>query len=133
MAIDYDALADEAKQLVEDAGREVTIVQYNDTPADSAQPWKGPADVRATPVASHNLFAVQLDIGTLRRLGMATFSDDLIKRSSKFYMLAPGADFTGDLSEAHEVNDESTTWRILGVDTFKPAGVVLVVYLAVAR
>lgn len=130
---DYTALAKTAKRLVDAAGRQVTFVQYNQAPSDSAKPWLGPSDPRETPEQSHLLKAVAVDVGTALRLGMATISEDLLRRTSQFFIVAPGPDFAGDLRAVHEVVDEATRWSVVNVQTLRPADVTLLHYVAVGR
>jgi hypothetical protein len=133
VAIDYAQLADVARELVEEAGREVTFIQYNETASDPSRPWRGAADPRVSVVQEHELPAVAVDVGTAKKLGMAVKDEDLLKRVSQFLVVAPGDGFSGDLRDVHEAIDEGTRWQVLAVDVLRPASVTLLYYVAVAR
>jgi hypothetical protein len=133
MATDYIALANVARGLVEETGREMTFIQYSQTPADPAAPWAGPADPRASVAQQHTLAAVGVDVGTSKELGMAAVPEDLLKRVSQFLIVAPGAGFAGDLRDIHEVVDQSTRWGVKVVRELRPAAVTLLYFVGVGR
>lgn len=129
----YAALQATALRLVTNAGRLMTFVQYNQTPANSSTPWTGPTDPRGSPVQSLSLPAVVVDVGTAQSLGIATRSENLLKRTTQFLIVAPGPGFEGDLKAIHEVIDRSTSYSVVDVGTLEPGEGVLLHYVAVGR
>jgi hypothetical protein len=125
MSIDYAELAAIATDLIAEAGREVTIIRFQQAPDDAAKPWRGPADPRGTPDATDDVVAAFVSPS-------AKFIDsDLIKRSQAACLVGPGANF--DLATANEVIDGDTHWRITAVEVVKPGDTILLYIIGVSR
>jgi len=125
--MDYAEIATDVVTLIVDAGRDVTIVRYRQTPADASKPWRGPTDPTTTPDATTTVRAVAAASG----LGFKALDKDLMKRASEFYLVGPGATF--DLTTANEVIDGGVHKRIEFVELLKPANTVLLYIVGVSR
>ena len=51
-ATDWTELVATAQGLIDDNGRDVTLIRFNQTPGDANKPWAGPDDPRTTPDAT---------------------------------------------------------------------------------
>lgn len=132
--VDYVALAATARGLVEANGRQITLRRLEDAPSDAAKPWRGatnpasPADATATP------YGVAVPPSSATSLGMSTQDNDLVKRSTQIFIVTPAQGETQDYSTFHElVDDDNEPYRIVGVEKLRPAGVVLLYFIGVAR
>lgn len=133
MAFDYEAVADEAFELIEEFGRTATFIQFAQAPADPAQPWRGATDPRASVVQSHSLPCVAVDVGTVKKMGMSALPEDLLKRVSKFLVVGVESTFAGDLLKVHEVLDETIRYSVLAAEALRPASTNVLYFVAVAR
>lgn len=131
--MDYSSMADLAKRLIGENGRLVTFVKYGVTLPDPAQPWTGPADPRAQPLSSVELYALAVDPGSASRYGISTENSDLVRLSSRILVMAPGAASTVDLEAFDEVVDEGARWRVVKVETLRPASVTLLHYVGLKQ
>lgn len=129
--VDYAKLQQTAIRLVEENGREVTFIEHSEVLPDPNKPWEGEADPRATPNSTSAQFAVFVDPASASRLGLSTSQPDLIKRSEQIMIVAPGSE---DLLKFQEVLDsDGTYWKILFLETLRPADLTLVSYVGVRR
>lgn len=132
--VDYIKLATTALRLVEGAGRDVTFRRLNRTTLDdAAKPWRGTATPRAAVAASVTASAVAIHPSEASLLGIATEDSELIKRSDQILIVALGATSTDDLSTFEEVLDGTTLWKIVRVDTLRPADTTLLYFVGVKR
>jgi hypothetical protein len=129
--VDYVELAGIANTLIADAGRDVTVNRYRQTPADAAKPWRGPSSPTTTPDATTTVKAVFVSPGGAPSLGLKAIDVDLMKRTEEICLIGPGA--TYDLGTANEVVDGGVHKRVLFVETLKPGDTVLLYVLGVAR
>lgn len=131
MAFDYGPLADRARQLIENFGRKVTFMRFNQAPADPDKPWEGPVDARQNPDEEvKDMPAVFVAPG---ELGKEVMSEDLMKRSTQACLVAPGTELTTDLSTMNEIKDEGKQWKITGVEVLKPATQTVLYVIGVKR
>lgn len=131
--MDYTALATTANILLADFGRSVKLVKMNRTAGTPSQPWLGPTDPRANVVAQLTLIAVFVEPSSLEQLGISTKDSDLVKRSTKIMIIAPGSALTHDLATFDEVEDGAMRWRITAIETLKPGATTLLYFIGVAR
>ena len=133
MGIDYVQLAATAKALVDANGRQITIIRFDQTPADADKPWNGPSDPDASPDATATV--VGCFVSTDERVfGGLTLDDDLLKRTSEVCLVAPGTVSPPfDLLTANEIIDGSVHKKISFVQSLKPGAVTLLYFIGVAR
>lgn len=131
--VDYVAIAGIAKTLIDANGRTVTILRFDRTLADTAKPWRGPSDPRATPDATATLVAVFVEPSSAVQLGISSPDSDLIKGSEQIMIVAPGAAFSEDLATFNEVVDGTINYRITTTETLKPGDITLLYFIGVKR
>lgn len=133
MANNHAKLAETGKRLVAKHGREMTFNRRDRAPGDSAKPWNGPADVSEDPAATADLAAISVEPSSAVKLGIATENSDMVKKSSEILIVAPGADFTEDLSTFDEVVDDNEIYRITAVEKLKPGDQTILYFVGVKR
>lgn len=127
---DYTKLAATASRLVTNAGRTITLVQFNSTPAEASKPWRGATTPRTDPDATLEVSGVFVEPSSAVRLGMSTEISDLLKRSTQIIIVAA----TADLSGYQEIIDSDTKrWKIVGMEKLQPADTTLLYFIGVAR
>ncbi len=134
MAIDYNKLALKAQKLVTDAGRTVTLVRPNETPADASQPWNGPP---AAPAGETTLDVpgIQLLPNAVRVFGLSALGDakefqGLITFSELVYVVFQGE---VDLATYTLVRDGGVDYQIEATQALKPANTTLLGFIGVRR
>jgi hypothetical protein len=134
MAIDYVAIANSTKALIDSIGRTVTLVKHDRTPADAAKPWNGPADPRLTPAASVDVKAVFVEPRATDKLGVSIKDNDLFKGATEIALVGPGSSETNDFGTFDELReDDGQYYRITGIEKLRPAGTTLLYFIGVAR
>lgn len=134
MSIDYAALATTAQELTTAFGRTVTLIRFDQDPADANEPWKGPADPRAAPDASVTVGAVFVSVSSASKLGMMTDDDELLKRTKDVAIIAPGPTETEDFGTMNELIDTGSVHkRITFVEKLQPASTALLYFVGVER
>jgi hypothetical protein len=128
--LNYTALAAKATTLVANAGRAITFVRLEETPTDSAKPWRGATDSRSPPDATQPANGVAVEPSSVVALGIATVDTDFIKRAEQIFIVTPAAD---DLDTYDELIDGATRWRINEVQKLRPADVTLLYFVSVRR
>jgi len=132
--INYTELADDAEELVNAAGRSVTIIRYNQTPADSNKPWNGPSSPTTSPDATAGVIGCFVPLSTGSSLGLEITDDDLLKHTDEVCIVAPGtADPPFDLTTANAIIDGGVHKKISFVRVLKPADIVLLYFIGVER
>ena len=131
MSLDYVELAQIAKSLIADAGRDVTFNRFKQSASDPAKPWKGPGDPSAVPDATATVKAVFVGASGGPSLGISAINQDLLKRCKEVCLVDPTATF--DLSTANEIVDGGVHSKIEFVDVLKPAGTVVLYVVGVSR
>lgn len=138
--VDYTKLAATAQRLVQKNGRTVTLVRRSTTPANSSEPWKGPADEAATittpgtttgkvGITVKAVFA-KSDAELAELFGLA---GEELRRGAKFAFVA-GADMTPeDLATFDTVIDGADVWQIESSDTLRPGDIALLHALELTR
>lgn len=132
--IDYVEIANIAKTAIDENGRPVTFLRFDQTPADVNQPWNGPADPRATPDASASVIGLFIQPVVAQTLGLTTVDQDLMKRTEEIVLVAPGAaNPPFDLTTANELIDGGVNKKITFVETLRPNTITLLYFVGVAR
>lgn len=130
MTLDYAEIAADALELVTEAGRSVTLVELNNTPADAQKPWRGATDPRLVPTATLAVPAVFVEPSSAQWLGLHLEISDFVKKSSQIAIVAS----TADLKSYNEIIDtDSTRWRITGMEQLKPASTSLLYFIGLTR
>ncbi len=123
MAIDYTALSATAQTLVEENGRDVTLVKKSEVPLNPTQPWRGNTITEVT----------QLIKAVMTDYEREDIDGDLIRKGDQLAVVAeqsaPGIAF-----EDYEIlrDDEDQEWRIIMVDKIRP-GPTTVLFLIQLR
>ena len=124
--LDYATLASDVLELINETGREVTLVRISGTPADPARPWAGgnaPDTVLGTPRATfvpYKGFEFGTDI----------VDDELLKSVDEVCLIA-GA--SGDFDKADKILDEGVGYKIQWARRLRPAGVTLLYAFGINR
>ncbi len=130
---DYTELANTAKSLVEEFGREMTFVQLDRDVAVAAQPHRGATDPRATPEKEVAGFAVVVPPSSASALGTSVVIQELLKGAGAIMIAALGPGATDDLLDFDEVVDGTKRWRITdGGQKLEPGDTTLLYFLPVA-
>lgn len=127
-AEDYVELQADALEMINDAGRTVTVKKLDRTSADSAKPWRSPG---AT-VTTWSCKAVFVELSSAVKLGMTMDVDELVKRNGRCLLL-PASPSTPDLLTYDIVVDGSEELRILRGQVLKPGDTVMGYFLEVAQ
>lgn len=128
------AQANLALRLVAARGRTVSFQKLDRAVDDSAKPWRGKADARATPEASVDVPTVFVPPSSAAKLGLSVSQEELVKRSSQIAIAAPGGSSTDDLSEFEVVLDtDGTEYKILFVEVLKPADTRIVYFVGLKQ
>ncbi len=131
MAKDYTKTAATALRLIEDKGREITFLKFDDTPDDLAKPWAKNANLRIGPASvSTTLFATSVHPTDINVLGVRIRDNDLMKQLREILIIAPGT-FQGDLKEYQELDDGDRRFRITFMEQLKPANITILWYAGV--
>lgn len=133
---DYTSLREEALELVQEFGLSTWVLsKLGRTPADAAKPWDGPSTAEPAPDdgrAEVTVSGVLVDPGSASRLGLLAKESDLLKRSQQILVVVPSED-TPDLSEFDRLTVGTDAWRVTGVETLRPADVVMLYYIGASR
>ena len=120
-----------AQRLLSKHGRTVTLIGLDEALGDASKPWAGATAPRTEPDNSLELSAVFVDPTSARRMGFGLMTEDLVKRTSKVAIVAPG--ISADLSLYQELLDGTQRLRILTTDVLQPGTEVLLGYVALSR
>lgn len=126
--VDFVALAAVARRLIEENGRDITLVRLNRDPSDSAKPWRGPD----RPIDS---LAGGLSIASVRAafvpprgtgLGLDLMEADGQRSLDQICLLATDSvvaagGTAADVEEVDRVIDGGTTWYVEAVEHLAPA------------
>jgi hypothetical protein len=132
-AIDYVALAIDAKELIEANGRECSFKRAGRAPANSNKPWRGPAAAGMSPestdpISINGVIAVivpQTWDENLKEIVRRPTAQLLVAHDS--FVTVLGAGLVPDISTFDTVEDGVQTWRICAVSPLMP-GVTPLIY-----
>ena len=133
MAFDYASLADKSLQLIQDFGRNVTFVKFDDTPDDANKPWRGDLTPRTAPADSQTIKAVFAHPSSATRLGLTITEEAFVGRETQIVMIAPGSTSSIDFTSFDEVLDGSVRWKITQTEVLKPGSTVMLYFFIVNR
>lgn len=127
MAIDYSALAVKAKQLVDDTGRDVTLVRLDFDQDDPDKDWLGPVNPRSDPQEQATYKAVFVPLSGADKLGLSKQTLDLVKRSSATCMIGT----LDDLGQYQELIDSEggDRYKVIASEQLKPGTTALLTFL----
>lgn len=132
--IDYVEIAEIAKTTIDENGRDVTFIRFDQSESDVNKPWLGPTDPRATPDATATVKGIFVQPVAAAELGLTTIDQDLLKRTSEILIVAPGATAPPfDLATANEIVDEGVNKKIVFVETLRPNTLTLLYFVGVSR
>ncbi len=130
MAKDYGPVIATAQRLITKFGRSITFVSFDETLADATKPWQGATAPRgggATTLVEDAVF-----VGPGAALGLSITLEDLIKRSEQMLIVSPGAAVTLDIYE-EIIDDDTSRWKIVGMEKLQPAGDIVLYFVGVKR
>jgi hypothetical protein len=111
MAFDYTGLAQAAQELVEDFGRDVTLVKVSETPADPNAPWDGNTSAETTNTIAAVLFDYEKE----------DIDGELIRAGDQQAVTAELSDRGVDFQDYELLrDDEGQEWKIVDVDKIRP-------------
>lgn len=117
VAINYVALADTAKRLIEVNGRELTLAKASRDLNSSADPWRGTVGPSASAVA----------VGIIVPYMAEDMEDGVIRREDQRLFIAVNSVVGVAVETFDTVLDGAKRWKIVKVELVKP-GAVGVVY-----
>lgn len=138
---DYQKLAQTAKRLIDKSGRSITINRLDRSPADSAKPWRGELDPRATGKIERSLTTIGIfvhpdslrDQTMTRPFGFSAIDEELIKRFNQIVLVSGAGTSFENLEDFDEVTDGTSSWKIELVVRLQPGDVNIMSALALAK
>jgi len=130
MAFDYSPVLNDAIEIVQEFGRNLTFVELGDTPADPLKPWRGAAAPRSSPKRTFTVPGVLVEPSTLDALGRDDAIQDFVAQSTQIAIVAT----TENLDDYNEVHDtDGSVWTIQGFSVLKPGPTQLLVYVGLSK
>ena len=132
---DYVELANIAKELVDDTGRDVKFIRFNQSNVEAGKEWRGsgPDPAGNNPDATATLKATFVPPTSISELGKSGIDEDLIKLAEQICIVAPGATFAEDLATFNVIEDGAIKWKIVSTETLRPANITLAYFIGVRR
>jgi hypothetical protein len=128
--VDYVRLAATASRLVAANGRALSFIRLEETPTDTAKPWRGADTPRAQADSVVLGSGVAVPPSSLQSLGLSVSDDHFLKRAEQILIAVADE----DIENYDEVIDEgSTVWKITGVEKLRPAETTILFYVGVTR
>lgn len=124
--VNYVRAAATAKRLIEENGRDVTLVRKNQTSADNAKPWRGPAT------------AVNVTVGTVKAVFYPIDEEDekggLLRRGEEKMMIAHDSlAVPEDLEDIDHVSDGGRIYKVVKACPLGPGDVRIAYEFVVKR
>ena len=111
MAFDYSEFEALAKELIDEYGRNFTLVNADQTAADPAQPWRASTDVDVS-VGPFKGVVVDYEVSD-------TDGQNILQEDRRLLLAA--VDFgVNELEDFDYVTDGSTNWRVISVNVIEP-------------
>lgn len=126
--VDFTALAATAKRLVEANGRSVTLYRQSRTPAAAGQPWRGPDLTSPDDTEAVTMAFVPASGAGLGKM-LVDRDGNLVRALDQVGLLAATSAGTFVVEEGDAVVDGSTVWRVVVVETLRPASTALLYVL----
>lgn len=132
MAIDYARMAEVARRLISENGRQIIIRKLDNGPSDPSKPWRGSTDpdVGGAGLDPVTLDAVMVPPSSLNELGLTVRSPDLVQQASQVFIAAP-PETPVDLTPYDEVADGASIFRVVKLDELRPADTTLLYFIMV--
>jgi hypothetical protein len=126
--VDSIKLAATAKRLIDANGRDVTVVKFGSTPADSEKPWRGQKVPHETEVTGKAAFVPKTQIIT-------TYAEiqEEVRREGEYALFAADDDGGYDLRSFDAIVDRGQQWRILKTEVIQPADTKILYLFEVSR
>ncbi len=124
--VDFTALSRTAQRLIANTpGRQVTLLQFDNVPADTNEPWKGSGTTRTNAVQSQQI-AVFVPASGNPILGKRVAVNEAVAGTVQIMLIAPGPESAVDLSDFNAVRDsDGSEWKITFVDVLAPSDINL--------
>ena len=132
MAKDYTKTIATAQRLITKFGRSITFVSFDETLGEAAKPWKGATAPRGAGATTLILDAVSVEPRSLDELGRSTAIDDLVKRSEQIMIVSPGSAVSLESFE-EIIDDDTSRWKIVGLERLRPGTEILLYFVGVKR
>ena len=136
--VDFASLAETAQTLVEANGRDVTLFKKDTTPANPAEPWRGPDLTAPDPAAGIGPVKAAFVPATGGGFGklLSDVDESLRRKVDQVCLLATSSvtDLTpaataADVENADTLRDGTTVYKIVSVGHLKPADTSLLFVL----
>ena len=131
--VDFTAAAATAKRLVDANGRTVTLQRFDQSPADVARPYEGPADPDAAPDFSLDVVASFVPLSGAASLGLSITDEELLKRTAEVCLVAPGPTQAEQFERMSQIVDGGIKKGITFVEKLRPADTTLLYFFGVSH
>lgn len=108
--VDYASLAATAERLIDENGRDVTLVKRSETPADVSKPWRGTLADDTTLVVKAAIVPFEAE----------DQEGDLVRREDKQAFVAANVTSPNEIENFDEVDDGADTYKIVSADVIEP-------------
>ena len=126
----YTRIYNVGLKLVTKFGRQITLQQLDPGPTNAAQPWKGTATPRGSPIDSLQVMGAFVEPESLERLGKQRQSNEFVKSAEQVIIVI----YDGSLGNFDEVLDaDGSQWTIHNIQELGPGDKILLHYLRVQR
>lgn len=127
----YTKTLNTGKRLITKFGRSVTFVQLGAGPDNAAQPWKGTANTRSSPIAELTVNGVFVEPESLERLGKQMVSNEFVKSTEQVIIVASEQ----SLEQYDEVIDtfDGAVYKVANVQMLNPGDSIVLHYVRVQR
>ena len=134
MAFDYGPTSKKAKTLVDNFGRDITFVKFDEEVVDPTKPWDGAVNPRVTPDSSITLKGVFVPPSSSVELGLQTIKPGMTDRAKQIVILAPGVEHVDvEFEQYDEIVDGTVRWKIVQIETLKPGSDRVAYFVEVER
>lgn len=132
----YGPIVATSLRLITKFGRDVSFIQYGETPEDSSKPWDGP-DPDADPAEFDpvTLQAVVVPPAKIRKFGITTLAtgvdwDGLVQQMEDVMIVAPEGH---DMKKFSAVSYGGEEYGIIATAILQPAETPIIAYVGVRR
>lgn len=129
---DYASLRTTAQGLITKFGRSIVLRRTDRTPANSAQPWKGPADPGTN--VDLTLDGVFVPPNTVREFGITALGEgtefrDMLQFSQQIVIISQEV----DIRQYETVVDGGAEWNVMATQVLRPGDVYMLGFIGVRR
>lgn len=132
MAFDYGPVIATAATLIADFGRTIKVIKISEAETDSAKPWRGVENPRATPALSVTVKGVFVHPSSAEDFGIKVEDINGLGMKTQVCLVAANVS-TESLEDADEIEDEGVTWRIINAVVLRPGDAKIIYMFFVER